>query len=71
MKLKKLQKHLGDQGCHLEREGGNYSLWKNPVTGKVSPVPRQREIKEGTVRAIQAVANSLSRLFRSHRRRVF
>jgi len=39
-------------GCHFEREGGNHTLWKNPVAGKVAPVPRHREVKEGTVRAI-------------------
>jgi mRNA interferase HicA len=52
VKLHDLEKHLRDYGCHLERQGGNHALWKNPVTGKVAPVPRHREVKEGTVRSI-------------------
>jgi mRNA interferase HicA len=52
VKLRDLEAHLRTQGCHLEREGGNHTLWKNPVIGKVSPVPRHREVKTGTVRAI-------------------
>lgn len=52
MKLRDLQVWLGERNCFLEREGGNHTLWKNPANGKVAPVPRHREIKEGTVRAI-------------------
>ncbi|MEP6662262.1 MAG: type II toxin-antitoxin system HicA family toxin [Verrucomicrobiota bacterium] len=52
MKLRDLEKHLKECGCCFVREGGNHTLWKNPATGKVAPVPRHREVKEGTVRAI-------------------
>jgi hypothetical protein len=27
-------------------------MWKNPINGRVWPVPRHREVKQGTVRAI-------------------
>ena len=52
MKLHDLEAHLRTHGCQFEREGGNHTLWKNAVSGKVAPVPRHREIKDGTVRAI-------------------
>ena len=52
MKLADLERHLKSQGCHFEREGGNHTLWKNPATGKVSPVPRHREIKDVIVKSI-------------------
>jgi hypothetical protein len=29
-----------------------YTVWKNPATGKVSPVPRHQEIKEVIVKSI-------------------
>jgi mRNA interferase HicA len=52
VKLNDLERHLKSQGCYLERQGGNHTLWKNPATGKVSPVPRHREIKEVIVKSI-------------------
>lgn len=52
MKLNDLERHLRDYGCHFEREGVNYTLWKNPANGKVAPAPRHCEVKEGTVRSI-------------------
>lgn len=52
MKRFDLEQHLRAHRCTLVREGGNHSIWKNPATGKVAPVPRHREIKEGTVRAV-------------------
>jgi predicted RNA binding protein YcfA (HicA-like mRNA interferase family) len=52
VKLRDLERHLALHGCHFQREGSNHTLWKNPVAAKVAPVPRHREIKEGTVRAI-------------------
>jgi len=47
-----LERHLSAHGCFLAREGGNHSIWKNPITGKVAPIPRHREVKEGTIRAV-------------------
>lgn len=52
MKLTELERHLRQQGCVLLREGGAHTVWLNSRTGKVSSVPRHREIKEGTARAI-------------------
>ena len=52
MKLRDLERHLREQGCHLEREGGNHTLWTNPANRKVAPVPRHREVKEITVKSI-------------------
>lgn len=52
MKRREVERHLGACGCSFAREGGRHTLWKNPANGKVAPVPRHREIKEGTVKAI-------------------
>ena len=52
MKLRDLEKHLLSHGCQWEREGAGHTLWINPLTRKVAPVPRHREIKENTVRSI-------------------
>jgi mRNA interferase HicA len=47
-----LERHLKAHDCFCAREGGNHAIWKNSINGKIAPVPRHREIKEGTVRAI-------------------
>jgi predicted RNA binding protein YcfA (HicA-like mRNA interferase family) len=52
MKLAELERHLRQQGCAFLREGGTHTVWSNPRTQKISSVPRHREIKAGTVRAI-------------------
>jgi mRNA interferase HicA len=52
MKLADLERHLRHQGCVLYREGGGHSVGFNPTLHKIASVPRHREIKEGTVRAI-------------------
>jgi len=52
MKRREFIKHLGDQGCILAREGGKYSIYKNPVTNKEIPVTRHTEIADFTVRKI-------------------
>ena len=52
MKLADLERHLRRHSCILCREGGSHSVWINPETGKIAGIPRHREIKEGTVRAI-------------------
>jgi mRNA interferase HicA len=52
MKLAELERHLRHQDCVLYREGGAHSIWFNPTLHKIASVPRHREIKEGTVRAI-------------------
>jgi len=52
MKLAELERHLRHHGCVLYREGSAHSIWLNPPLHKIASVPRHREIKEGTVRAI-------------------
>jgi predicted RNA binding protein YcfA (HicA-like mRNA interferase family) len=52
MKLADLERHLRQQGCLMKREGGAHSIWLNLQRRKIASVPRHREIKEATVRAI-------------------
>lgn len=52
MKLADLERHLRQHGCVLYREGASHSIWLNPKNSKIASVPRHREIKEGTARAI-------------------
>ena len=52
MKRKKLIKHLAKNGCYLLREGGKHSVYYNPVTGKISTVPRHPDIKQFTTEKI-------------------
>jgi predicted RNA binding protein YcfA (HicA-like mRNA interferase family) len=52
MKRIDLERHLREQGCILYREGAGHSIWLNPSLRKIASVPRHREIKDGTVRAI-------------------
>ena len=52
MKRFDLERHLREQGCALLREGGNYSIWRNPAKGKISAVPRHREVNDFTARKI-------------------
>jgi len=52
MKLADLLRYLTANGCTLAREGSNHSIWKNPANGKVTSIPRHREIKDPTAWAI-------------------
>jgi hypothetical protein len=52
MKLAELERHLRHQGCVLYREGGAIVFGSTLPLHKIASVPRHREIKEGTVRAI-------------------
>ena len=52
MKLADLERHLRQTGCVFYREGGTHTIWLNPARRKIASIPRHREIKEGTVRAI-------------------
>ena len=52
MKLKELERHMRSHGCTLGREGGRHTIWVNPAKHKIASVPRHREIKENTARAI-------------------
>lgn len=46
MKRKELIRHLDKYGCIFIREGGNHTIYKNPVSGKMTSIPRHKEIKE-------------------------
>ncbi len=51
MKRRDLERHLSEHGAHLLREGGKHSFWGFDAE-RSAAVPRHREIKPGTVRAI-------------------
>ncbi|MCK5861812.1 MAG: type II toxin-antitoxin system HicA family toxin [Candidatus Hydrogenedentes bacterium] len=44
MKRVALIRYLRKQGCVHFREGGNHSIYLNPLEKKVSAIPRHREI---------------------------
>ncbi|MGH2745351.1 MAG: type II toxin-antitoxin system HicA family toxin [Thermoleophilaceae bacterium] len=50
MRRRELERHLSAHGCRLDREGAKHAWWVGPK-GR-SAIPRHREIKPGTVRAI-------------------
>ena len=52
MKRRDLLGHLFDEGCVPLREGGKHTLLLNPANGRVSTVPRHREIDEFLARKI-------------------
>jgi predicted RNA binding protein YcfA (HicA-like mRNA interferase family) len=52
MKRVDLERYLREEGCVPYREGGGHSIGLNPAQRRIASVPRHREIKEGTVRAI-------------------
>ena len=52
MKRRDLIRHLEQHGCEFLREGGNHTLYVNRRAGKVSSVPRHREIFEFLARKI-------------------
>ena len=35
-------------GCEFVRHGGKHDWYRNPTTGVAQPVPRHREIKDGS-----------------------
>ena len=52
MKRAKLIKHLTKNGCYLLREGGKHSVFYNPISEKISTVPRHPEVKQFTAEKI-------------------
>ena len=46
------EQHLRRHGCVLHRHGGSHDVWLNPATWSEAAVPRHREIKTGTAKAI-------------------
>ncbi len=52
MKRRDLINHLEKEGALLLREGGNHTIYYNPVNNKVSAIPRHREINDFLARKI-------------------
>lgn len=52
MKRLDLLRRLDEEGCVLVRTVGKHDFYRNIITGACQPVPRHREIKEFTARAI-------------------
>lgn len=52
MKRTDLIRQIELLGAEYVREGGGHAIYLNPRTGRIIPVPRHREIAEGTARAI-------------------
>jgi mRNA interferase HicA len=47
-----LLRYLDRHGCALLREGGRHTVYVNRISGKVTTVPRHREINEMLARKI-------------------
>jgi len=52
MKRQKLERHLRKHGCRFVREGGNHSIWENPVNGSNDAGPRHREVSDRLIKSI-------------------
>jgi hypothetical protein len=52
VKRRDLLRHLESQGCELLREDANHTVHVNRRRGKLSTVPRHREINELLARRI-------------------
>jgi predicted RNA binding protein YcfA (HicA-like mRNA interferase family) len=52
MKRIDLVRHIESFGCLLFREGGKHSIFKNPINGQMTALPRHREIKEKLARKV-------------------
>lgn len=46
MKRTEFIRHLRTNDCELLREGGNHSVFKNTISGKISAIPRHSELKD-------------------------
>ena len=52
MKRRELVSRLEQGGCLLVRHGALHDIYKNPVSGRMQPVPRHTEINEMLARKI-------------------
>lgn len=52
MKFQDLIDRLLEEGCVFVRHGGSHDIYRNVITGVAEAVPRHREVKEFTARAI-------------------
>ena len=54
MKFRDLVKTVTDDGAVFVRHGSRHDWYRNVITGVMQPIPRHREVKEGTARDIIA-----------------
>ena len=52
MNRRKLEQHLSEHGCRLQRHGGDHDFWTNIDGSKFMPVPRHGEVAQGIVAGI-------------------
>jgi len=52
MKRTNLVRHIEILGCVFIREGGNHTIYKNLSNGKMTSIPRHREIKANLAKKI-------------------
>ena len=52
MKRVDLIRHLERHGCVLAREGGNHTVYRNPLNERRSALPRHREVADLLARRI-------------------
>ena len=52
MRRRDLIRHLVNHTCRLVREGGDHSIWENPVNNRRTSIPRHREISGFTAMRI-------------------
>jgi predicted RNA binding protein YcfA (HicA-like mRNA interferase family) len=56
MKRRDLIAELMVLGAEFVREGGEHTIYRNPRTGVLLPVPRHRELSPGVVRQLLKLA---------------
>ncbi len=52
MKRADLIRYLEKHGCIFIPEGGNHTIYKNPANGRMTSIPRHREIKQQLAKKI-------------------
>jgi mRNA interferase HicA len=52
VKRKDLIRRIVELGAVFDREGGDHTIYRNPRTGSLVPVPRHAEINELTAKKI-------------------
>ena len=58
MKRRDLLREIAALGAVFVHEGGRHSIYRNPRTGQLIPVPRHVEIAEGLARKIMRDARA-------------
>ena len=53
MKRRDVVKALRGNGCYIEREGGEHTIWRCPCGQHQTAVPRHTEITAGVVEKIE------------------